>query len=123
MGDMGEPGTGMHGQASGMRVWPMLKTDRLRVPATRECRQRERCNDTRLLSGLAAFDVPPSATTIVTHSHRSRSHQARGAGARNRLYGFAVIFIAPATLFGNHDLTDTGIFGYPGHAGADGVFN
>src|SRR4029078_759589 len=37
---------------------------------------------------------------------------------RNLLERFALVFIPPATLFRDHHLTDTGIFGYPRHAGS-----
>ena len=52
-----------------------------------------------------------------------RRRQACAACAGNRLYRFAFIFIPPATLFCDHHLTDTGIFGYPAHAVPYCVFN
>jgi hypothetical protein len=59
------------------------------------------------------------ATIGTLHYRRTlrRRRQACAAGAGNRLYRSAFIFIPPTTLLSNHQLADTGIFGYPGHAG------
>jgi hypothetical protein len=101
----------------------LVKIAQERSPETADVLQ----NDTPLFSPLFTVwrdrAASPSVTTLAPHSHRPGIPQTGAACAGNCLYGIAFIFIAPATLFRNHDLTDSGIFGYPSFAGLDCVFN
>jgi hypothetical protein len=80
-------------------------------------RRRSDFRSSCLVLGVHRTCTHPTDPDRTARTMLGRTPQTCTTYAGNCLDRFAIAFIPPATLFGYHQLADTGIFGYPGPAG------